>query len=110
MKANKLFRLFMAICISFSLIGATSIQAQENNIKISEDGFAIVYADLNNELEVKMEAQKAFDAGATVVKVENNAVKPRSSDGTATQLLIILEMFYMVPKERFVVMLLLALE
>lgn len=54
MKANKLFRLFMAICISFSLIGATSIQAQENNIKISEDGFAIVYADLNNELEVKM--------------------------------------------------------
>ena len=79
MKTNKLFRLFMAICISFSLIGATSIQAQENNIKISEDGFAIVYADLNNELEVKMEAQKAFDAGATVVKVENNAVKPRSS-------------------------------
>ena len=49
----------MAICISFSLIGATSIQAQENNIKISEDGFAIVYADLNNELEVKMEAQKS---------------------------------------------------
>ena len=47
MKTNKLFRLFMAICISFSLIGATSIQAQENNIKISEDGFAIVYADLN---------------------------------------------------------------
>ena len=79
MKTIKLFRLFMAICISFSLIGATSIQAQENNIKISEDGFAIVYADLNNELEVKMEAQKAFDAGATVVKVENNAVKPRSS-------------------------------
>lgn len=106
MKTNKLFRLFMAICISFSLIGATSIQAQENNIKISEDGFAIVYADLNNELEVKMEAQKAFDAGATVVKVENNAVKPRSSGW----LLIILEMFYMVPKERFVVMLLLALE
>ena len=79
MKTNELFRLFMAICISFSLIGATSIQAQENNIKISEDGFAIVYADLNNKLEVKMEAQKAFDAGATVVKVENNAVKPRSS-------------------------------
>ena len=47
MKTNKLFRLFMAICISFSLIGATSIQAQENNIKISEDGFAIVYADLS---------------------------------------------------------------
>lgn len=42
----------MAICISFSLIGATSIQAQENNIKISEDAFAIVYADLNNELEL----------------------------------------------------------
>lgn len=52
MKTNKLFRLFMAICISFSLIGATSIQTQENNIKISEDGFAIVYADLNNELEL----------------------------------------------------------
>ena len=57
-----------------------------------------------------MEAQKAFDAGATVVKVENNAVKLDHQDGTATQLLVILEMFYMVPKERFVVMLLLALE
>ena len=33
----------------------------------------------NKAYEVKMEAQKAFDAGATVVKVENNAVKPRSS-------------------------------
>lgn len=49
----------MAICISFSLIGATSIQAQENNIKISEDGFAIVYADLNNELEVKNGSSKS---------------------------------------------------
>ena len=58
MKTNKLFRLFMAICISFSLIGAISIQAQENNIKISEDGFAIVYADLNNELEVKQKLKK----------------------------------------------------
>ena len=79
MTTTKIFRLSLQVSIPISLIGATSIQAQENNIKISEDGVAIVYADLNNELEVKMEAQKAFDAGATVVKVENNAVKPRSS-------------------------------